>query len=56
MGQVMAPCRYTTSINAEVEEGNMPPLTTPGTAILLMIGLFTVMTAVPFFFAKYRHH
>jgi uncharacterized membrane protein len=33
----------------------MPPLTTPATAILFMIGFFVVMTGIPLLFARQKH-
>jgi len=34
----------------------MPPLTTPATAILFMIGFFVVMMGIPLLVVRYEHH
>ena len=34
----------------------MPPLTTPGSAVLFMMIFFGVMAVVPMWFAKHGHH
>ena len=39
----------------EVEEGNMPPLSTPATAILFMVGFFIVIMGVPLLFVGRKH-
>jgi hypothetical protein len=41
---------------AEVKEDVMPPLTTPTTAVVFMIGFFIVMMGIPLSFVRIGHH
>jgi predicted transporter len=40
----------------EVKEANMPPLTTPATAILFMILFFLAMMGIPLLFLRLMRH
>jgi hypothetical protein len=39
-----------------IREDDMPPLTTPATAILFMVAFFVVMMGVPLLILRVAHH
>jgi predicted transporter len=41
---------------AEVKEIDMPPLTTPISAIPFMVMFFVLMMGIPLFVARHHHH